>query len=317
MEKKNIVCFGGGTGLPSLLSGLKKNSFLAITAVVNMFDSGGSSGALKDRFGILPPGDVLKCLLALAEDEQTARRILLKRIPHPPSPGHTGGNLLLLALGQVYKQYSDAIDALGQILSVQGSVAPVTYQHATLCARFADGSVARDETSVDAIIAEGKEIASLFLDPDVEVSDRARQAVASADAICIGPGSFYTSVLPNFLPIGVRDAIARSSARVIFIGNLLLEGSGMRGMTLTRLVERTEQAIGRRVDAVVANDRAPDATALETYVRERKQPLLPNDEEREDPRMLFGDFWKDHAIARHDSSRIAAAVFAALSSLYV
>src|SRR3989338_1279919 len=115
-----IVCFGGGTGMPSLLSGLKHNPWFEVTAVVNMFDTGGSSGELKDRFGILPPGDVLKCMLALSEDEVVARKILLKRISHPSFSGHTGGNLLLFAFEKVYGNQLDAVNALSHILSVQG-----------------------------------------------------------------------------------------------------------------------------------------------------------------------------------------------------
>ena len=137
-----ITCFGGGTGLPSLLSGLKKNPWIDVTAVVSMFDSGGSSGALRDRYGILPPGDILKCLLALAEDEKGARKILLKRINHATSPGHTGGNLLLFALERIYGSYPDAVDALAQILSVKGRVIPVSLEPSSLCARYDDGSEA-------------------------------------------------------------------------------------------------------------------------------------------------------------------------------
>ena len=113
MKKIKVVCFGGGTGLPTLLAGLKKNPWLEISAIVTMFDTGGSSGELKDKFGILPPGDVLKCLLALSKDEKFTREIFLKRIANHSSPGHTGGNILLLGLEKVFGNMTAAIDALG------------------------------------------------------------------------------------------------------------------------------------------------------------------------------------------------------------
>src|SRR3989344_4426862 len=158
-----IVCCGGGTGMPSLLSGLKHNPWFEVTAVVNMFDTGGSSGELKDKFGILPPGDVLKCLLALSEDELMARKILLKRVDHFSFSGHTGGNLLLMAFEKVYGNHSDAVSALSQVLSAQGQVLPVTGSQSTLCARYFDNSINRGETDIDVGVQKGKEVKELFL----------------------------------------------------------------------------------------------------------------------------------------------------------
>jgi uncharacterized cofD-like protein len=190
-----VVCFGGGTGLPALLSGLKHNPWLDITAIVNMFDTGGSSGELRDRFGILPPGDVLKCLLALSKNELIAREVLQHRIRNAQAPGHTGGNVLLLGLEKVFGDCPTAIDALGQVLSIRGKVIPVTLQQSTLCARYHDSSLHKGETSVDAGVYEGKTIKDLFLDPPIPASASALEAIEEADALCIGPGSFYTSVL--------------------------------------------------------------------------------------------------------------------------
>src|SRR3989344_5084528 len=161
MKKSNnikIACFGGGTGMPALLSGLKHNPRLDITAIVNMFDTGGSSGELKDKFGILPPGDILKSVLALSEDEINARKILLKRVDHPSFSGHTGGNLLLMAFEKVYGNHLNAIEVLSQILSSRGKVLPVTSFQSNLNARYADGAISIGETEVDKGLYEGKEI---------------------------------------------------------------------------------------------------------------------------------------------------------------
>src|SRR3954453_3701781 len=149
----NIGCFGGGTGLPSLLGGLKLNPWLTINAVVTMFDSGGSSGQLRDELGGLPPGDVLKCALALARNEKEARRVLLSRLPmleHARLGGHTGGNLLLSMMERYSGDFLAGVDGLRALLGCQGHVWPVTTEPATICAEYGDGSNTRGEVEVDA-----------------------------------------------------------------------------------------------------------------------------------------------------------------------
>lgn len=307
-EKTKIVCFGGGTGLPSLLSGLKKNPWLEVTAVVSMFDSGGSSGVLRDRFGILPPGDILKCLLALSEDEAAARKILLRRIEHREMPGHTGGNLLLFALEKLYGNYPDAINALGQILSIRGNVIPVSLEKSSLCAEYEDGSAACSEVEVDAGMQAGKRIRRLFLEPSVRASQSAIHAIERADVLCVGPGSLYTSVLPNFLPTGIKEIVASSRAPIIFICNLLTEGRGMEKMGVREIVEIVESVAGR-LSVVVTNRSIPDNEIMMRYTGEAKHPIRPPDGDDLGGRLVIADLWTDPAIARHDSERLASLVF--------
>lgn len=313
-SKINVVCFGGGTGLPGLLSGLKHNPWLNITAVVNMFDTGGSSGELRDRFGILPPGDILKCLLALSKHESYAREIFLKRIRSQEFPGHTGGNVLLLGLEKVFGNCSLAIDALGQLLSIRGGVVPVTLSQSTLCARYKDGTVYRGETSVDIGVHEGRIIDELFLDPNVDASEEALQAIEQADVFCIGPGSFYTSVLPNFLPLKILFALRKARGKVIYIANLLTEGRGMKGMDLGDIVQIVEYYIGRSVDYVVANKHWPVAgeALFERYAMENKYPVISKPTST-DPRILLGDLWFDKEIARHDCALLSHFVSAVIN----
>src|SRR5580698_6869608 len=143
-----VGCFGGGTGLPSLLGGLRGNPWLDLDAIVTMFDSGGSSGQLRDELGVLPPGDVLKCALALARSEAEAREILLARLPmleHHRLSGHTGGNLLLSMMEQYTGDFLAAVDALRTLLGCKGHVWPITIERSTLCARYRDGSGSRGE----------------------------------------------------------------------------------------------------------------------------------------------------------------------------
>lgn len=303
-SKINVVCFGGGTGLPSLLSGLKDNPWLNISAVVNMFDTGGSSGELKDKFGILPPGDVLKCLLALSEEEQLVRKIFQKRISNHSFPGHTGGNILLLGLEKVYGDYMQALNAFGQVLSVKGRVLPVTLSKSDLVAEYVDGSIHKGETSVDLAIHEGKQIKGLKLDPEVPASSMVIEAITNADVICVGPGSFYTSVLPNFLPLHVSDSIKESRAKIIFIPNLLTEGKGMQGLFLEHIVNQLEFYLGKTVDYIILNSQVPSEEVMIRYAIENKYRIVPEDIQNKDKRIIIAPLWLGE-LARHDSKRLA------------
>lgn len=304
IDKMKIVCFGGGSGLPSLLTGLKTNPWLKVTAIVNMFDNGGSSGELRDLFGILPPGDILRCLLAMSMDEDAARKFLRKRIKNDEHPGHTGGNLLLLGLEKVYGDYMSAVDALGQILSVSGSVMPVTVEQSTLCAKYSDGTIAKGEVQVDAGINKGLEIEKLFLEPVVNASVESLEAIKQADVTCIGPGSFYTSVWSNFLPYGIKEAIASSKSKIFFIANLFTEGAGMKDKSINDMVRDIEEAIGKRIDFIIVNNSIPTEEKLAEYKDEKKFPLLVRDEEA-DERMVMAGLWTDTEIARHDPAVLA------------
>src|SRR6187399_3212290 len=196
LRKINVGCFGGGTGLPSLLGGLKTNPWLTVNAVVTMFDSGGSSGQLRDELGVLPPGDVLRCALALARNEREARNVLLARLSMPEHArlrGHTGGNLLLSMMERYSGDFLSAVDGLRALLGCQGLVWPVSVERATLCAEYADGAVMRGEVEVDRGHKRGQPVKKLWLDPPAQILPGAREAIKQFDAVIIGPGSFFTS----------------------------------------------------------------------------------------------------------------------------
>src|SRR5512136_1919132 len=175
LTRLRVGCFGGGTGLPSLLGGLKQNPWLLVNAVVTMFDSGGSSGQLRDELGVLPPGDILKCALALARNEAEARRVLLSRLPtleHARLAGHTGGNLLLSMMERYSGDFLAAIDGLRALLGCRGRVWPASVEHSSVCAEYADGTRTRGEVEVDALQRDGREICRLWLDPPPRLHDR-------------------------------------------------------------------------------------------------------------------------------------------------
>src|ERR1700741_1014869 len=201
LRELNIGCFGGGTGLPSLLGGLKNNPWLRLNAVVTMFDSGGSSGQLRDELGVLPPGDVLRCALALARNEREARNVLLARLQMPEHArlrGHTGGNLLLSMMERYSGDFVAAVDGLRGPLGCEGHVWPVSTEQASICAEYGDGSTTRGEVEVDAGQTAGHAIKRLWLEPDVRLHAAAANAISALDAVVIGPGSFYTSLMPIF-----------------------------------------------------------------------------------------------------------------------
>lgn len=314
LRELHVGCFGGGTGLPSLLGGLKSNPWLHADAVVTMFDSGGSSGVLRDELGVLPPGDVLKCALALARNTREARRVLLARLPtleHARLGGHTGGNLLLSMMQRYSGNFLDAIDGLRALLGCRGRVWPVTVEHASVCAEYGDGSATRGEVEVDAGQSSGRFVRRIWLDPPVSIHPGAAQAIAGFDAVIIGPGSFYTSLMPPLLVQGVTEALAEMKGPIILITNLLTEGRGMKGFTAADAVARIEAAINRRVDVVITNVKWPKAEVLERYAVEHKEPLLAGDLPAH-CQVVGGEFWKGE-IARHDRLRIAYAVWSVLS----
>jgi uncharacterized cofD-like protein len=315
LRELNIGCVGGGTGLPSLLGGLKTNPWLRLNAVVTMFDSGGSSGQLRDELGVLPPGDVLKCALALARNEREARSVLLSRLPtlvaHDRLAGHTGGNLLLSMMEQYSGDFLAAVDGLRALLGCRGRVWPVSVEPASVCAEYADGSMTRGEVEVDAGQARGHEVRRLWLEPHVSIHPAVAEAIRGFDAVIIGPGSFFTSLLPPLLVRGVKEALAEVRGPIVVIANLLTEGRGMEGFTAAEAVRWVQRAIERPVDVLIANTGAPSPEVLRKYAAEHKAPLEVGNL-HPDVEPVLGRFWSNE-IARHNRHRLAFAVWAVLS----
>ena len=316
IRELNIGCVGGGTGLPSLIGGLKGNPWLRLSAVVTMFDSGGSSGQLRDELGVLPPGDVLKCALALARNEREARSVLLSRLPtleqHDRLAGHTGGNLLLSMMETYSGDFLAAVDGLRGLLGCRGRVFPVSVERASICAEYADGSCTRGEVEVDAGQARGHEVRRIWLEPQVSIHPVVADAIRSFDAVIIGPGSFFTSLMPPLLVRGVKEALAEMRGPIILISNLLTEGRGMEGFTAADAAGWVERTIGRSVDVVIANTSRPSSETLARYAAEHKTPLELGALDTGVDAVL-GPFWKTD-IARHDRRRLSFAVWSVLSA---
>ena len=279
-----------------------------------MFDSGGSSGQLRDELGVLPPGDILKCALALSRNAREARRVLLARLPtleHARLGGHTGGNLLLSMMQRYSGDFLDAIDGLRALLGCRGRVWPVSVQQASVCAEYGDGSMTRGEVEVDAGQSSGRFVRRIWLEPPVSIHPavaegdrrvrrrhhRARQLLHEPDAD-----------LPRARR---RRSAGAGEGPVILVANLLTEGRGMLGFTAADAVARIEEAIQRRVDVVITNTKWPSPQVLGRYALEHKEPLAPGDLP-DHCELVGGEFWTGE-IARHDRLRLAYAVWSVLS----
>jgi len=236
----------------------------------------------------------MKCALALARNEAEARRVLLARLPSidPKLAGHTGGNLLLSMMEQYSGDFLSAVDGLRGLLGCTGHVWPVTVQRSSVCAEYSNGACTRGEVEVDRGQSRGQFVKRVWLEPSVKIHPAVDKAIRKFDAVLIGPGSFYTSLLPIFLVGGVREALQDVKGPVVLISNLLTEGSGMNGFTASDAATQIAAAIGRPVDVVVQNVAGPSEEVLARYAQEHKRPLalgtLPDECE-----LVEGDFWLD------------------------
>ena len=314
LRELDVGCFGGGTGLPSLIGGLKYNPWVRVHAVVTMFDSGGSSGQLRDQLGVLPPGDVLKCALALARNESEARRILLSRLPRLEGgrlSGHTSGNLLLSMMEQYSGDFLTAVDSLRDLLDCNGHVWPISVEHASVCAEYQDGSQAKGEVAVDKEQIQGRRIVRTWLEPEVQVHPQVGDAIKGFDAVVIGPGSFFTSLMPILLVKGVAESLRQVTGPIVLIANILTEGLGMKGFTVADAVRHVSEVIGRPVDVVLVNEGYPSTDSLDRYVAEHKELLVVGDVPR-DCEVIAGQFWQ-RSIARHARRRLSYVVWSVLA----
>ncbi len=277
MQPKRIVTIGGGSGQYSLLRGLREIDGIEITAVVSMVDSGGSTGRLRDELGVLPPGDLLKCILALSPHQDIVRTIFLKRFEKDRRlKGHNAGNMLLTMLSRFTGSFPAGVQALCEILDVKGTVLPVTVDKATLVAELTDGSRIYGERAIDTPRGTQREkIRDVWLVPhhsdSISVHPPVIEAIAQADCIITGPGDLFTSILPNFLVSGVTEALAACRAPVLYILNIMTKYGETHRFKSRDFVLRLEGALDRQVDAVIYNTRKPDPEILERYHRQKAE----------------------------------------------
>ena len=245
-----IVAIGGGTGLSSLLRGLKEYT-ANLAAIVTVADDGGSSGRLRDEYRILPPGDFRQCLVALADAEPLVKQLFAHRFKEGSLDGHSFGNLFIMAMAEITGNFELALRESGRVLAVRGAIVPSTLQDVTLCASV-NGSTIEGESKIP---NREHRITRVFLKPDVpEINPEAALAIMNAELIVIGPGSLYTSILPNLLVQGMVDAIKASPAIKVFICNVASQHGETDGFKVSDYLQVVEDHVGGNLfDYVIVN----------------------------------------------------------------
>ena len=303
-----IVAVGGGTGLSTMLRGLKKHTS-NLTAVVSVSDDGGSSGRLQKELGVLPPGDIRNCLVALADDEALVTDLFRYRFTEGDGlSGHSFGNLFLAAMTGITGNFDEAIKVSSRVLNIKGRVLPATLSVARLCARLTDGTIVEGESNISASRAP---IASVYLDPARALPlDEVIAAIREADAVILGPGSLYTSILPNLLVERVAREIEASNAVKLYVCNVMTQPGETDAYSASHHVEALlENARARVCDIVVVNDELP-RKLLDAYADEGQLPVVV-DKSRLDGlgvRTVRASVMSETQTVRHDSEKLAQVV---------
>jgi uncharacterized cofD-like protein len=341
-----VVAIGGGTGLSTLLRGLKRYvvtpdrrrgirlespasptppprpavpcTIRDLSAVVTVTDDGGSSGRLREDFKMLPPGDVRNCMVALSEDEHLLSRLFQYRFDQGELDGHSFGNLFVAALSHITGDFAQAVQMSSQILATRGRIFPATNTNVSLVARMDDGSFVEGETN---ITASKKRIVELMLNPAMaHPLPQTLEAIAHADLITLGPGSLYTSLITNLLVRGIPEALAESKATRVYVCNLMTQANESIGLTASQHIERILQHAGKvhtpLFDYAIINTGPISPTVVERYAREGQSPIeLDLDRIRAfgvEP--ITGNFVHEGDVLRHDYDRVADAILSLVVS---
>lgn len=303
----SLVTIGGGTGMSSILKGLKELP-ADITAVVTVTDDGGSSGRLRKEMQVLPPGDIRNCLVALSRSESLLSRLFQYRFQEgEAAAGHSFGNLFIAAMSDLLGDFGSAVREASNILAIKGQVLPVTCENVQLIARFEDGTEVIGET---AITGAQKRISSILLRPEGALANpEALAAIDRADIIVLGPGSLYTSIIPNLLVPGIAERINRSQARVVYICNVMTqpgETDGFSAYDHVRVLLETTAL--KHIDMAVVNSRRAARSLMGRY-EEKGQFWVPptvTPIESKGIRVITGDFLSETDLVRHNPTTLAA-----------
>jgi len=328
---RKIVIIGGGTGTFTVLSGLRDYPF-NLSAIVSTADDGGSTGILRDELGVLPPGDIRQALVALSPDSTVLRELLSYRFEEGGLKGHSFGNLFLSALEKVTGSFDKAVLEASHILNIAGQVIPVTNDKVHLRAEDVQGKQINGEHKIEEHIwSEAANLSRLWLEPECTVHPLAALAIRQADLIVIAPGSVFTSLIPNLLVGGVKEALLAAKAPIVYVCNVMTE----KGQTGEFFVQDFAELIGsylgkRRLDYVLYNTKVPSATLLENYKKEMERQPVRLDRRRQQnlPYKLVGanllarrpktqnptadSLAKTRTLIRHDPRKLADILHAIL-----
>ncbi len=313
-----VVAIGGGTGLSTLLRGLRRHVIRVgetgdargkisdLAAVVTVTDDGGSSGRLRKDFNMLPPGDLRNCMVALSEEEYLLAQLFKHRFRGGDAlKGHNFGNLFVAALTEITGDFALAIELSSKILATRGRIYPATTANTTLVARMDDGSLVRGETN---ITASRRRIVELMLDPSrPEPLQETMEAIARADLISVGPGSLYTSLITNLLVKGIPSALARARGLRVYVCNLMTQANESLGLSASEHIERIYDHTREPIfDCALINTAPFSAETLERYAAEDAEPIAADIERVRalGVRVIAGDFASEENVVRHDAERV-------------
>jgi uncharacterized cofD-like protein len=317
-DKKQVVTVGGGTGTFVVLSALKDVPGVSLSAVVSVADDGGSTGRLRDAYGIIPPGDARQALVALSRDGSVLRKLFMHRFEKGDVAGHNFGNLFLTALSAELGSDASAIRAASEILRVKGKVVPVSESPAVLTAELKSGETLVGQHAINARPPGGSPIRKLGLETPVEASKEAKQAVDAADVIILGPGDLYTSTLANFAVPGLKEAVAESRAKLVYFVNLFTNASETDGYTAKDYVDAIARYAGRKPDVILVHTGELPQEVIDYYAKKGGHPV--KDDLGDDPKVVRGVFADpvtlkksdadaiDRSLIRHDPEKVRAAI---------
>lgn len=311
MKELKIAAIGGGTGLSTMLKGLKIHTS-RITAIVSVADDGGSSGLLRSDMGMLPPGDIRNCIAALGGMDPLYSRLLNYRFADGMFGGHTVGNILLAAINDMSDSFEEAVSKLCKLVGIYGNVVPVTNDNVVLNARLKDGSIITGESSIGERTNTDIGIDRVFLTPgSAKPVAAAIDAILNADIIVMGPGSLYTSVIPNLLVDGITDAIKESRAKKVYVCNIMTQPGETDGYTASQHLDALEKHSFKGIaDYIVINDADIPESVKENYAAESAIPVKADVSELEKRvGIMHGHLWliRD-AQVRHNFSRLARGI---------
>ncbi len=313
IQEPKIVVIGGGTGLSTMLRGLKKYTS-NITAVVTVADDGGGSGLLRQDLGMLPPGDIRNCILALASTEPIMEQLLQYRFTEGSLKGQSFGNLFLAAMNGISSNFEEAIKKVSDVLAVTGRVLPVTLQDIQLCAVLENGVKVCGESKIgQQKLIHNSPIKKVYLMPEHVIPlPEVVEAIFEADMIIIGPGSLYTSILPNLLVKGVVKAIRNSNGAKLYICNVMTQPGETEGYSAYDHIAAIEKHAGKGlIDYCIVNKQEVPQALLEPYIDDGAQPVTIDRSrfERGNIKLLEGNILKVfHTYIRHDTDKLASMI---------
>lgn len=308
-----IVVIGGGTGLSTMIRGLKAYTS-NITAIVTVADDGGGSGVLRETLKILPPGDIRNCLIAMAHTEPVMEELLQYRFEEGDLKGQNFGNLFIAAMTGISTNFEEAIKKMSDVLAVKGKVYPVTLEDVTLCAELSGGETIRGESKIPKEAStRGEKIERIFLEPtNPKPLEDALFAIENADCILIGPGSLYTSILPNLVIDGITKKIKSSNAIKVYISNIMTQIGETDGYNLSQHIEAiSKHCNGNIIDYVIANDGIIPEKYYERYKSDNQEMVDADEDNISDKIEVIKEdlvYINDKELLRHDTNKLAATI---------